>query len=214
MQQRGQEWLRAALAVIVVALVLYLLSFFVSFNGWPGIFGGPDARDSDEKLGIIIHHSASPPVLEDGLVDAGLIDRMHAQRGFQVEARGQVYHIGYHFVVLQDGTVQEGRPLSVRGAHAGSRYYNDRYIGICLVGDYDPSTNRWGRRGPAVPPQAQLAAARDLCARLCRRYGFGPEHVLPHSDVAHTLCPGRRFPLAEFRESVARELKRGSWSAD
>lgn len=40
--------------------------------------------------------------------------------------------IGYHHVILIDGTVEMGRPLNTPGAHAYG--YNQESIGICLIG--------------------------------------------------------------------------------
>ena len=43
--------------------------------------------------------------------------------------------IGYHWVIERDGSVKQGRPVDVMGAHC--RGVNDRSIGICLVGGCD-----------------------------------------------------------------------------
>ena len=50
-------------------------------------------------------------------------------------------HIGYHFLILPDGTVERGRPESMWGAH--TRDHNDT-LGICLVGDFDRRDNPRG----------------------------------------------------------------------
>jgi len=47
--------------------------------------------------------------------------------------------IGYHFVIRADGNIEEGRPLSMRGAHArGSR---NGKVGVALTGrdDFTPA---------------------------------------------------------------------------
>lgn len=73
---------------------------------------------------IVVHCSATQP--KDSF-DWKSIDQMHRQRGFIT--------IGYHFVIKTDGTIQEGRPLNAIGAHAQG--YNDRSVGICLIGGVD-----------------------------------------------------------------------------
>lgn len=44
--------------------------------------------------------------------------------------------IGYHYVILRDGTVEKGRPLDQIGAHV--RGHNAHSVGICLVGGRGP----------------------------------------------------------------------------
>lgn len=81
---------------------------------------------------ILVHCSGSPPV---STVDVKTLDRQHRQRG--------LVSIGFHYVITAAGTVQEGRCASAIGAHAVG--YNDRSIGICMVGGADkdgaPSDN-------------------------------------------------------------------------
>lgn len=56
---------------------------------------------------------------------------------------GQIYHIGYHYIILPDGTLESGRPEKCKGAHAVG--YND-YLGICLIGDFSPGDNINGEK--------------------------------------------------------------------
>ena len=73
---------------------------------------------------IIIHCSAT----KEGLnFNANDIDRWHKQRGFK--------RIGYHFVILNDGTIQQGRELASIGAHCTN--HNAHSIGICYIGGLD-----------------------------------------------------------------------------
>lgn len=86
---------------------------------------------SDERYinEIIVHCSATPPEME---VDVDLIRKWHTD---PVPDGNGWSDIGYHFVVLRDGTVQEGRPIERSGAHCRGR--NSHSIGICLVGGVD-----------------------------------------------------------------------------
>lgn len=70
---------------------------------------------------IIIHGSATT---EGRDFRASDIDRWHREQGFKM--------IGYHYVIDLDGDVEEGRPLSMTGAHC--KGWNDRSIGICYIG--------------------------------------------------------------------------------
>lgn len=47
--------------------------------------------------------------------------------------------IGYHLVILLDGSVKEGRPFEEMGAHV--RGHNDNSIGICLIGSKGQHTS-------------------------------------------------------------------------
>lgn len=143
--------------------------------------------------GIVIHHSASPPRVGGRIVDAEAIDQMHSHRGFDTWYKGKEYHIGYHFVILQDGTVQTGRPIGCRGAHTGKADYN-AYIGICLVGDFSSQDNKHGEKGPIRPTRAQMNALVELCEKLMVRYHIDVSHVKRHRDLKQTACPGDRFP--------------------
>lgn len=195
----GTELLRALLAALIAALAIAAAFWVMSApNGFRALlpFGGPLIR------GVVIHHSASPPVLRDGPVTEAAIDRWHESRGWAVVESGKTYHIGYNYVILQNGTVQDGRPVGVRGAHAGVPYYNERYVGICLVGDFDAGSNPDGRHGPTTPPAKQLVALERLIARLRHEYGFGVRSVLAHKEVKVTACPGSRFPLRRLRAAL------------
>lgn len=142
--------------------------------------------------GIILHHSASPAVAEGERVDADLIDRWHARRGFLGLGGKRVYHIGYHYVILPDGTIQHGRPENMRGAHC--RGHNDQ-LGICLVGNFSSGANPSGAYGPPRPTPAQLEALDHLLKTLIARYGFAPADLHRHRDYAQTACPGDRVPF-------------------
>jgi N-acetylmuramoyl-L-alanine amidase len=144
--------------------------------------------------GIIIHHSASPAVAEGQAVNARLIDQWHARRGFARPGENRVYHIGYHYVILPDGTIQKGRPEYMPGAHCEG--HNDQ-LGICLVGNFSSSANPDGSQGLSRPTRAQLDALDHLLKRLIARYGFRPANLHRHRDYAETACPGDRFPFAQ-----------------
>ena len=103
----------------------------------------------------VIHHSASHDV------SAKTINERHIERGFDEN--------GYHFLIRMDGSIEKGRNLAKKGAHAKGR---NNLVGICLTG-YDHFTT------------AQIESLRGLLKRL------GIVKIEPH----HQECPGKGLNL-------------------
>jgi N-acetylmuramoyl-L-alanine amidase len=159
-------------------------------------------RNTISPEGIVIHHSAVPRLPGERAVDATVLEEFHRRRGFGIFYWGRIYHVGYHYVILPDGTVQEGRPVRCRGAHATG--YNS-YIGICLVGDFSSRGKAPGEQGALGPTVAQLDALGNLCRRLQAEYGIPAEHVVTHREVnPETECPGEHFPSQRVMEWIRR----------
>ena len=75
-------------------------------------------------------------------------------------------NIDYHYVIDLDGTIEEGRPLSMEGAHCNTKgtsgiSYNKHSVGICYVGGLDANGNPADTRTPA-----QKIALIELVSRL------------------------------------------------
>jgi hypothetical protein len=159
-------------------------------------------------LGIIIHHSDTPGVVGGRYVGAALIDRSHRRRGFAVRYHGKVYHIGYHYVIREDGAIEAGRPECCPGAHAKR---HNGYLGICLVGDFSSAHNShfWT---PSRPTEPQLRSLVWLCERLMVKYQIPPDRVIRHCDVGDTECPGDRFPYAWLQRQLGMASER--WLAE
>jgi len=139
--------------------------------------------------GIVIHHSATDTDIGLG-VDAAFLDRVHNNRGWGLRYGQRVYHIGYHYVILPDGTVESGRPEWMPGAHAAG--YN-HYLGICLIGDFSDR-----RAQTQHPTNAQLDALINLTVKQMRRHHIPLSRVLRHCDVGSTKCPGAGVPWADI----------------
>jgi N-acetylmuramoyl-L-alanine amidase len=75
---------------------------------------------------IVVHCSATR---EGVWVDAHDIDVMHRER------KPPFSMIGYHRVIRLDGSVEQGRPYTRRGAHVLGNNINT--LGICLIGGLD-----------------------------------------------------------------------------
>lgn len=127
-------------------------------------------RQYDLVNTIIIHCSDSPRGRGDG---AAAIDLWHRERGFDM--------IGYHYVILEDGNVENGRPEFIQGAHV--RGHNKGSIGICLIGDDHPT----------VLQSASLAhMVRDIMTRheiktICGHRELDSGKSCPNFDIDEWL---------------------------
>ena len=118
---------------------------------------------------IMIHCTATPA---NRILAVADIDRYHKERGFK--------SIGYHFVIRQDGQIEEGRPLSQRGAHCYG--WNSSSIGIAYIGGLDNEGNPADTR-----TEAQKESLRGLVERLKTLIEIG--RVLGHNEVSDKACP-------------------------
>lgn len=124
--------------------------------------------------GIIVHCSDSPQGRGD---DVNTIRQWHLARGWK--------DVGYHYVILEDGTIQKGRDDHQLGSHA--RGYNDR-LGICLIGQ-------------KTFTEDQMGALSDLIIGLCKQYNFGAKDVLGHYEVNKgKTCPN--FKVDSLRDTI------------
>jgi hypothetical protein len=93
---------------------------------------------------IIIHCSATPNGRRDTLssIDAG-----HKARGFRRNSQyvrshnPELKHIGYHRIILADGTRRTGRHLEEIGSHV--RGNNSDSIGVMMMGTDKFSEQQW-----------------------------------------------------------------------
>jgi lipid-binding SYLF domain-containing protein len=149
--------------------------------------------------GIVIHHTAVIPGKNTVPRSERDIDEYHRERGFEILCFGRVYHVAYHYLIMPNGKVIAGRPERCEGAHAAG--YNS-YLGISVVGDFSSEDNRTGEKGPTRPSAKQVASLIRLCRRLKRRYNFPLQHIVRHSDVSSTKCPGDQFPFRSILDQL------------
>ena len=90
------------------------------------------------KINKIIIHCTATPEGRDVSIDE--VRRWH------VEERGW-RDVGYHFLVRLDGTVEEGRPIEMTGAH--TRPHNWDSIGIAYAGGMSKDMTDELHAGPA-----------------------------------------------------------------
>ncbi|MHB1133724.1 MAG: peptidoglycan recognition protein family protein [Chloroflexota bacterium] len=88
--------------------------------------------------------------------------------------------IAYHFVVRQNGEIEQCHDLATRAWHAGSAG-NESGVGICLPMLHGPTTT-------------QVEACARLVATLRQRLGRVLA-VVGHCDLMPTACPGPAWPL-------------------
>ena len=101
---------------------------------------------------IIIHCSGVKP---GQLSSAKQIDTWHRNLGWD--------GIGYHYVIRRDGTIEKGRPETVKGAHC--KGHNTHSIGVCYEGGLDASGKAADTR-----TEAQRESLRSLVKELLERY--------------------------------------------
>lgn len=135
-------------------------------------------RTSDSASGLTAKRSIDEIIVHCTATKAGQsfdvedVRRWHLQRNFR--------DIGYHFLVLLDGTVQQGRTIAEVGAHCTG--HNTRSIGVCYVGGLAASGSPADTRTPQ-----QRKALRNLLTDLKRRF---PKAVIHgHCDFVNKACP-------------------------
>jgi lipid-binding SYLF domain-containing protein len=149
--------------------------------------------------GIVFHHTALIPGENKPPRSERDVDKYHQERGFEILCFGRVYHLAYHYLIMPNGRVIAGRPERCEGAHAVG--YNS-YLGISLVGDFSSEDNPTGKKGPTKPSAAQIASLLQLCRRLRQRYNIPLQHIVRHSDISNTKCPGDRFPFRMIMDQL------------
>lgn len=127
-------------------------------------------RTRSETNRVILHCSATRP---NSGVNASTIREWHLSRGWQ--------DIGYHFVILEDGTLERGRHLHLQGSHVQG--HNADTVGICYVG---------GLGADGKPKDTMTKAQQDTFVGLWRalRLVYGDQLTLHgHNEYANKACP-------------------------
>lgn len=143
-----------------------------------------------EWHGILIHHSGT----EAG--NMAQFDKFHREvNGWE--------GIGYDFVIDNGNGAPDGAIETTfrwtqqkQGAHAGHGLYeyNNHWVGICLVGDFNETR----------PTQKQMQSLKTLIRFLQSYCGMPDENIRMHRDIRDTECPGKMFPLRELQQDFPR----------
>jgi len=123
------------------------------------------------KINKIIVHCTATPEGRDVSVDD--IRIWHAQRGFT--------DIGYHYVVLLDGTIADGRPIELSGAHTVG--HNHDSIGVAYVGGMSKDM----KRAKDTRNESQKNSLATLLKSLVIQ--FPNVQIFGHRDFAQKDCP-------------------------
>lgn len=124
---------------------------------------------------IIIHCSATQ---EGRDLDAAEINRWHLKRGWN--------GIGYHYVVLLDGTIEYGRSIYKQGAHVKGE--NEGSIGICYIGGVESERGDdgdWIAKDTRTPEQKESLLL--LIKTLKKMHPTATIHG--HNEFANKSCP-------------------------
>ena len=109
------------------------------------------------------------------------VERWHKKRGFRA--------IGYHYLILLDGSVEAGRPVAEVGA--GVSGHNADSIHVALEGGFGSSATDAPEEHFTRP---QLTSLRRLIERLRAEHPISK--VRGHNEVAPKACPG--FNVSKF----------------
>jgi hypothetical protein len=120
---------------------------------------------------VIFHHSLS----KTGNVER--IRKWHLDRGWD--------DIGYHYVILRDGTIEHGRDIKYKGAHAKGS--NSDSIGVCLIGDFRIQK----------PTKEQIMASAVIYHDFCRSYSKSL-NIQFHNNK----CPGENLDRFQFKHEL------------
>jgi hypothetical protein len=199
------EFVRNAIFGRTIQVSLTLESGFTKFNIKSGGF---------KPSWIVLHHSWS--VDSNKLRDWDGIRKFHTSwrhDGDEIsEARAQELmaqglhvtppwkDIAYNFGIEHvDGILRilDGRAIGEIGAHAVG--FNDRSIGICLIGNFDTDP----------PSNDRLFILSSLCRDLQREFKIPRDQIIGHRETFVKLgkpveksCPGLKFDLDAFRRRL------------
>ncbi|KAF5308817.1 hypothetical protein FQR65_LT06050 [Abscondita terminalis] len=159
----------------VLANVIADCPNIISRSGWNARVTNLSNLSVNPVGHVIVHHSAGPSCSTEGTCK----QRVKSIQNYHI-TQNRWTDIGYNFLIGEDGNVYEGRGWGKSGAHAPN--YNDKSIGICIIGDYSNS----------APNVAALNALKLLI--LCGEESGqirSDYKLLGHRQVRDTLCPGQ-----------------------
>lgn len=133
---------------------------------------------------IIVHCEATP---EGEEFPRSTLEASHKARNFSAyQYNGKTEHIGYHYVVHLDGTIEPCRPESVKGCHCTN--HNANSIGISYVGGCPARTvKNWQYQAKDTRTPTQKAALLKLLKELKAKYPNAK--IYGHRDFANKPCP-------------------------
>lgn len=125
--------------------------------------------------GIVIHNMGTGSPLYKSWEKNGSISCLKSIEKHHVSTN-KWDAIGYHLIIMPDGTIWEGRPLDVVGAHVAGK--NTTRIGVLVYGSFDVEQ----------PTLEQIQSLKDVLIYLKNIYPI--KKILTHKELASTKCPG------------------------
>ena len=125
-------------------------------------------KKRDETKNIVVHHIAARTATVQDINNWHLHDN------------GWEGGIGYHFYIRKDGSVYQGRPIGIIGAH--TRGWNHDSVGVSFEGDFMEE----------YPSSAQIQSGIEVIKHIKEIYG--DLKIYKHKDCNNdTNCPGKYF---------------------
>ena len=148
---------------------------------------------------IIVHCTASP---EGKAMTVEQIDHIHRYENHWANG------IGYHKVIYLDGTIHDGRPLDMMGAHCNEGGHNRYSIGVVYVG----GCAKDGKTAKDTRTPEQKVALANLLEELHKKFPnatlYGHRELVcnlkkkdPHYDC--TKCKGYPAFCRDAKKSCA-----------
>ena len=142
---------------------------------------------------VVVHHTDTPPNFTvRQIADYHVNGERRDANGNLVKA--QWPGIGYHYVILPDGTINQTQRPETRSYHAGNA--NNDSIGVSLIGRF--MRRNWN--GTPIPTDQQLPAPPQLdstarlIAWLMKEHGITAiTKIVGHKEVSDTSCPGDQW---------------------
>lgn len=149
---------------------------------------------------LTLHHASEPQATWSGdEFPLGIQDKHQNDKDYA--------DVGYHFLIDQDGTVYEGRPLAIKGAQV--EYFNSYMVGVLWEGQFELTGYE---SCDGSPRSAQVTAAIEIMTILSER--LQTTDIAGHKDrdaaagikEENSVCPGLGAYAAvdEIRSAVVR----------
>lgn len=142
-----------------------------------------------KRTDFLVYHHVGP--MPSGKVNGDVVHGWHRNRK---TASGTYWNgIGYNALILEDGTIEEGRPFDMQGGHTPG--VNSISFGVLVVGDFD--------KGP--PNETQVEKAIQFGKYVVEELYPGIKRIGGHNDFSSSGCPGKHFPLEEIKKGIRKE---------
>lgn len=138
---------------------------------------------------IVIHKAATKPSMD---IDVDWIADIHVvENGWD--------DVGYHYFIQRDGTVDQGRDITMQGAHCPGM--NHKSVAICMAGGMAEGSSRSENNFTEAQWEALVATTQSIMDA----HHIGVDGVRGHSECAEGKdCPS--FSMEKFRSMMVSTL--------